>query len=142
MLDKSKTRPIFITALSIFFSFGGVVSFLSFISLLFPGSPLEPMWRLNPRAHEGFTDLGLWAIVLMFVVCAACVLAAVGLWRGTRWGYWLAVVLLAVNLLGDIANVVLGIEPKAAVGIPIVVVVLAFLMSKGARHFFTSSADA
>ncbi len=100
------------------------------------------MWRLNPRAHEEFTDLGLWAIVLMLVVCVACVLAAVGLWRGTRWGYWLAVVLLAGNLLGDIANVVSGTEPKAAVGIPIVVVVLAFLMRKRARQFFTSSADA
>lgn len=135
---KSKTRPKGITALSLFFFFGTCASFLSFVSLLFPGSFLEPMWRLNPRAHEGFSRIGLWAVVLMFTVCVACTLAAVGLWRGARWGYWLAVALLTINMLGDIANVVLGTEPRAAVGIPITIAILAFLMSKRVRPFFAS----
>jgi hypothetical protein len=135
-MPETETRPLGITALSIFFMFGAAVSFVSFISLLFPGSFLQPMWRLNPRALEGFTSMGRWAILLMCIVCVACALAAVGLWRGARWGYWLAVILLAINLLGDIVNVVLGTEPRAAVGIPIVVAILALLMSKRAKRFF------
>ena len=138
-MTRSEKRPIGITALSVFFLFGALASFLSFVSLLFPGSFLEPMWRLNPRAREGFTNIGAWAIVLMCVVCIACALAAAGLWRGTRWGYWLAVALLAVNLLGDIVNVVLGTEPRAAVGIPIVIVILVFLMGKRVKQFFVTS---
>jgi hypothetical protein len=138
-VTDSETRPIGVTALSIFFLFGAAASFLSFVSLLFPGSFLEPMWQLNPRARENFTSMGMWAIVLMSAVCVACVSAAVGLWRGTRWGYWLAVALLAINLLGDIANVVLGTEPKAAIGIPIVLAILAFLMSRRVRRFFLRS---
>ena len=136
MMTKAETRPFGITALSIFFLFGAIVSFVSFISLLFPGSFLESMWRLNPRAHEGFTSIGGWAIALMGAVCVACASAAVGLWRATRWGYWTAVILLSVNLLGDIANVVFGTEPRTAVGIPILIAILAFLRSKQARHFF------
>ena len=140
MLTKSETRPIGITALSMFFLFGAAASFVSSISLFFPGSFLERMWRLNPRARAGFADMGVWAIVLMCAVCVACASAAVGLWRGKRWGYWLAVALLAINLLGDIVNVLLGTEPRAVFGIPIVVAIFAFLMSGQVRRFFISSA--
>lgn len=135
-MTKSETRPLGVIALSVFFLFGAAASFISSVSLLFPGSFLEPMWRANPRAREAFAGMGAWAIVLMFVVCMACASAAVGLWRGRRWGYWLAVVLFVINLLGDIANVALGTEPRAAVGIPIVAVILAFLLNRRARRFF------
>ena len=138
---KSKTRPIGINALSIFFVFGAVMSFTAFVSLLFPGSFLEPMWRLNPRAREGFTSIGAWAVVLMCAVCLACALAATGLWRGARWGYLLAVALLLINLLGDIANVVTGTEPGALIGIPVVLAIIAFLISRRVRVFFASHAD-
>lgn len=136
MQVESETHPLGITALSIFFLFGVAMSFNSSVSLLFPGSFLEPMWRLNPRAREGFAGIGVWVVVLMCAVCVACASASVGLWRGARWGYWAAVVLLCINLLGDIANVLLGTEPRAAVGIPIVLAILAYMMSKRARRFF------
>jgi uncharacterized membrane protein (DUF2068 family) len=97
------------------------------------------LWKINPRARENFITLGIWAIVLMFVVCIACASAALGLWRGSWWGYWLAVVLLTINLLGDIANVILGTEPRAAVGIPIVILILALLMSGRGKRFFATS---
>ncbi|MGB9179409.1 MAG: hypothetical protein WCB68_09195 [Pyrinomonadaceae bacterium] len=136
MKTKSETRPKGITALSIFFLFGATMSFIASVSLLFPGSFLEPIWRLNPRAREGFTVMGVWAGVLMLTVCVACASAAMGLWRGARWGYWLAWIILAINMLGDIANVLLGTEPRAAIGIPIVIAILVYLMSKRVRRFF------
>ena len=136
MLAKPEIRPAGITALSIFFLFGTAASFLSSVSLFFPGSFLEPMWRLNPRARAGFADMGGWAVILMCTVSIACVSAAVGLWRGTRWGYWVAATMLVINLLGDLVNVILGTEPRAAVGIPIVLAILAFLVSKRVQRFF------
>jgi uncharacterized membrane protein (DUF2068 family) len=116
------------------------MSFIAFVSLLFPGSFLEPMWRINPRAREGFASIGVWAVVLMCSVSVACLSASVGLWCGARWGYRLAVSLLCINLLGDIANAVLGSEPRAAVGIPIVLAILAFMMSRKVRRFFARPA--
>lgn len=112
------------------------MSFISAVSLLFPGSLLEPMWRLNPRAHEAFTSIGIWAVVLMCAVCAACASAALGLWRGARWGYRVAIILLAINLLGDLVNALTGTEPRALAGVPIVVALLLYLMSRRVRHFF------
>ena len=139
---ESETRPGGISALSAFFAAGAVISFTSGVALLFPGSLLEPMWRLNPRAREAFAGMGAWAIVLMFAVCLACAASALGLWRGTRWGHRLAIGLLTINLLGDVANVLWGTEPRAAVGVPVVVAILAFLMSRRVKAFFAGRARA
>ena len=140
-MTNSETRPVGITLLSIFFSFGALVSFTVFVSLLFPRSFLEQMWRLNPRAREAFTSVGAWAVVLMGAVCVSCALAALGLWRGARWGYRLALALLVINMLGDIANVILGTEPGAVAGVPIVVAILTYLMSRRVRRFFRREAS-
>lgn len=135
-MTNSETRPAGITALSVFFSLGALISFTVFISLLFPGSFLEPIWRLNPRAREAFASVGAWAIVLMCAVCMGCAMAAVGLWRGARWGYWVALALLVINMLGDIINVILGTEPEAVVGVPVVVLILTYMASRRVRRFF------
>jgi len=141
MTTASRVRPVGITALSMFFWAGAFISFIAAVSLLTPGSFLEPLWRLNPRAREGFAEIGGWAILLMGAVAVACAMAAAGVWRGSRWGYWLALILLAVNLIGDIANVFLGTEPRAAVGIPIVIAILVFLLvSRRVRDFFSKTA--
>src|SRR3989442_11579695 len=97
-MTKAEVRPIGITALSLFLLFGAGGSFVSFISLLFPGSFLDPVWRLNPRARAGLGGIGVGAGILVGAVCVGCALAAVGLWRGTRGGYWLGVALLVGDL--------------------------------------------
>ena len=133
-------RPRAITALSIFFVAGATISFIASMSLLLPNSFLEPMWRLNPRAHENLSRLSLWAVLLLSTVSMLCATAAIGLWRGLRWGYWLAVGLILTNLLGNVINVVLGTEPRAIVGVPIAAALLAYLIvSKKVRDFFTKS---
>ena len=65
MFDRSKNRPRGITALSVFFLIGAIISFTATVSLLLPASLIEPMWRLNPRAHTSLARIGVWAIVLL-----------------------------------------------------------------------------
>ena len=129
-------RPGGVTALAVFFAAGACISGAASLALAFPGSALEPMWRLNPRAHAGFGRLGAWAAWLLLAVCVACGLAAAGLWRGRRGGYWLSCGLLAVNLAGDLANALLGTEPRALAGVPIAAGLLAYLASARVRRYF------
>lgn len=130
-------RPPIITALGVFFLLGATISLIAGISLLRPNSFLQPIWQLNPGAHENLSRLSLWAVLLLSTVSLLCAAAAIGLWRGSRWGYWIAVGLLVTNLLGDVINVVLGTEPRAIVGVPIAAALLAYLiMSKKVRQFF------
>ena len=133
-------RPGAITALSIFFVVGATISLIASISLLLPNSYLRPIWRLNPRAYEDLSTLGLWAGLMLFTVSMLCATAATGLWRGSRWGYWLAVGLILTNLLGNVINVALGTEPRAILGVPIATALLAYLIiSKKVRDFFSKS---
>lgn len=131
-------RPLGIAALAMFFAAGALISLASLLSLATPGGPLEPMWRLNPRAREAFRALGPWGLVLMAVVCAACVATAIGLWRRQGWGHRLAIAMFVAQLVGDVVNVSLGIERRAAFGVPIVALLLIYLASPRVRAHFVS----
>lgn len=135
-------RPAGVTALACLFAFGSLVSGLSAISLLAPGGALEPMWRLNPHARESFSRMGAWAPLLLGVVCLACMACAYGFSAGKRWGYRLGVAGLFVNLAGDVVNAVLGIEPRAVVGVPVVALILWYLVSRRVRDFFGLTREA
>jgi hypothetical protein len=131
-------RPWAVTALSFLFGLGAGATLASGMSLLTPGGPLEPMWRVNPGAREAFGRMGLAGPVLMATLSAACASATAGLWRGKPWGYQAAVALLGLNLLTAIANVLTGADPSARIGIPIVAALLAFLTSRHVRSYFRS----
>lgn len=139
MIAQSPKRPLGITALSIFFITGALISFTAGVSLIVPAGLLEPIWRLNPHGHEGLLRIGLWAVALLFSASASCAAAAVGLWRRARWGHIVAIVLIAINLLSDLANAVLGTEPRAIVGVPIALAILFYLMSRRVRNFFAGN---
>jgi len=131
-------RPIGVTALSTFSVAAALIAFTSAVSLLWPGGPLEPMWRLNPPARVAFAGMGPWAIVLLGTVSVAGALSAAGLWQGRQWGRRLAITMLAVNALGDLANAVVGRDPRTLVGVPVVAVIIAYLASRRVSRYFAS----
>jgi hypothetical protein len=136
-MSEFQKRPRGISALSIFFLAGALISLTASASLLFPGSFIEPMWRINPRAHQHLSELRPWAAVLLLAVSMSCAMAAIGLWRRARWGHKIAVALIAINLVGDMANTVMGTEPRAIVGVPIALAILFSLLSKKVRDYFS-----
>jgi hypothetical protein len=134
--NEARRLPAGVIALSGFFLFGTAMSFLTCIALLFPGSRLEPVWRLNPQAHEAFLQMGPWAIGLMAIVCLACAFSARGLWIRARWGHRLALGVLAVNLIGDAMNAILRGDLRTLIGLPIGGVLIAYLLSARVKSLF------
>jgi hypothetical protein len=122
-----------VIVLSFFFVFGATMSGLTFLMLLLSGSALDVLWRLNPRAHEGLSVMGWPALLLMGTVSLACITAAIGLWRCTRWGLWTALAILALNLLGDSANVLFTGDKRALIGLPIGGVMIWYLIENRRR---------
>jgi hypothetical protein len=121
-------RPGGVTTLSLFFAFGATMAFLAAVMLSFPGSILEPIWRLNPHAREAFAHMGWWAVLLMATVGAACAAAAVSLLQCMRWGYWAALAVLGVNLVGDAANALLSHDWRTLIGLPIGAAMILYLV--------------
>jgi hypothetical protein len=115
----------------IFFAAGALVCLVTMLTLAFPGSFLESIWRLKPEARVQFQEIGSAAsIALMATVGMACGLAAVGLARRTEWGRRLAIGILAANLVGDLLNALLRHDPKTLIGLPIGAVMIWYLVRK------------
>jgi hypothetical protein len=130
-----RRRPPGVTFLAVFFIFGALMSFLAAVMLLFPHSILEPIWRLNPNAREGLVMLGPWAVLLMSLVCGVCTIAAAGLWRVTRWGYWTVLSMLTTNIIGDTIKASFCRDFPTILGLPIGGAMIAYLILR--RRMFT-----
>ena len=119
-------RPPGINALGLFFLFGAAMSGLAAVMLMFPGTVLEPLWRLNPRAHEGFAAMGLWAVFLMLVVSGACATAVLGLRRCN----WMALAILSINIGGDATHAMITHDWRVLIGLPIGGAMVVYLLTK------------
>ena len=82
----TKRVPLGLRLLTIFFGFGALMCALMIVLLLFPGTTLDAAWRLNPQAQRSFQSLGTLSILLTAMVGSSCGAAAIGLFRGARWG--------------------------------------------------------
>jgi hypothetical protein len=116
-----------------FFAFGAIMCALTAILLLFPGSALDWLWRLNPDALLAFQSLGYWSLVLMGTVGTACFFAAIGLWRAKPWGTWLALIILTINMLGDLTNVFVRHDYRGLIGVPVAGAMIFLLLTCGCR---------
>jgi hypothetical protein len=106
--------------LIIFFGAGALFCLVTILALAFPGTFLESIWRLKSEARVQFFQIGrATSIALMFAVGIACALSAIGLARNVEWGRWLAIGVLAVNLIGDSLNALFRHDPKTLIGLPI-----------------------
>ena len=116
-----------------FFAFGATMCTLTIVLLLFPGTALDSLWRLNPEAHLAFQSFGKWSVVLMLVIGTGCAFAAIGLWQGTLWGRRLAVIILSLNILGDLVNGFVRHDYRALIGLPVAGAMIFFLLACGRR---------
>jgi hypothetical protein len=125
--EPAAKRPAGIALLSFFFVFGALASGLAAFMLLLPGTPLDGLWHLNPHARDIFAAMGLWAVFLMSMVCVACAGAALGLWQCQPWGYWTAISILGINVLGDTFNAFFLREWRTLIGLPIAGLMILYL---------------
>lgn len=129
-------RPRGVTALSLLFFAGAVMAALAAVSIADPDGPLESLWEMKPAAQETMLRIPVVAIAVLSIVFVACGAAAIGSWRGARWGYRIAAALLAVNFVGDLLNATIGREPRAWIGVPITGLLLFYLSRPEVRRFF------
>jgi len=124
----SQRAPLGIKLFAAFFVFGAAMCSLTILMLLFPGGPLDSLWRLNPDAHAAFQQLGKLSIFPMLIVGGACLSAAIGLAKQTRWGIPLAIAILTVNLVGDTLNAFVRHDLRTLIGLPIGGAMVAYLL--------------
>jgi vacuolar-type H+-ATPase subunit I/STV1 len=135
LADRPKT-PGF-TAVGIFLFFGAVMSSLAATTLLWRGSALDVLWDLNPTAYKKLAPLGGTVGILFLLLGAALATAGIGWFQRRLWGWRLAVLIIATQVLGDVVNCVTGDLLRGGTGVIIAGALLLFLLHRKVRATFT-----
>lgn len=84
-------------AVGIFLLFGAITASLAGTTLLWRGTPLDRMWILNVPAHNQLTPLGRAIGIPFLLLGVALFTAGVGWIKHRRWGWNLAVAIIAIQ---------------------------------------------
>ena len=135
-----KKRPLGVTLLVAFFGFGVTMCMLTAFLLTFPGTLLDITWRLKPTARADLIQMGYLVPSVMIVIGVACAAAAIGLARGWEWGRRVAVCVLVINMAGDTANAFIRNDFRTLIGLPVAIVMIAYLLSGPVRNWVARKA--
>ena len=133
---EEQKRPTAWLAIGVFLVWGAVMASIAGITLVFPGTFLDPMWALNPAGHAGLLALGRAVGSLFFVLTLALAAAGIGWLRRRYWGWLLAVLLIGGNALGDVIRFACGDFIKGAVGAILAGALLVYITRPKVRTFF------
>jgi hypothetical protein len=131
-----KKTPTGLDAIGMFLFFGAVMASYAATTLLWRGTPLDRLWALNPKAYEQLAPMGAKVGILFLLLSAALAAAGIGWFRRRLWGWRLAVILIATQVLGDIVNCFKGDLLRGGIGIVIAGALLLYLLRRGIRAAF------
>ena len=126
----NRNRPVDLTALSLFFAFGGFMCVVAAIMIYLAGG-LHSFWMLVPA----IATLGTQAVSWLALVSIACFCVAVGLWRSSHWGFLGASMLLVVALIAHFWRAVATADWGRLVIIVTIGVLVGLYLRSRAGHF-------
>jgi hypothetical protein len=124
------------TALGIFFFFGAVMASLAATTLLWRGTAVDRIWDLYPMAYKQLAPLGRAVGILFLLLGAALAATGIGWLRRRLWGWRLAVVIIATQVLGDVINCIRGDFLRGGTGVIIAGALLLILLQSKVRAAF------
>jgi hypothetical protein len=137
-----RVARIVVLVVAVFCLCASVFSLIVVVTLLWPRSALSVIWRAKPGALEQFLALGPLAVILMLLLAAAAAIIGIGLFRRRRWARWLAVILLAGNVVPDVGRAIL-VDPTIFIPIvPVAAVVVYLALPVVGRTFRARSVTA
>jgi hypothetical protein len=131
-----RSKPPGFTAIGVFLFFGAVMASLAATTLLWRGTALDRAWDLNPIAYKQLVPLGGKVGILFVLLGAALTVAGLGWFRRRLWGWRLAVIIIAAQVLGDVFNCVTGDLVRGGAGVIIAGALLLFLLQPRTRAAF------
>ena len=126
------------TAVGVFLFFGSVMASLAGATLIWRGTFLDHMWILNAPAYRQLAPFGERVGVPFLLLSAALAAAGVGWFGRHLWGWRLAVVIIATQVLGDLVSIFMGHFIRGAAGVAIASALLLYLLRPVVRGAFVA----
>jgi hypothetical protein len=124
--------------MGVFLFFGALMALLAGTTLIWQGTWLDHIWVLNPRAHGQLATSGKTVGLSFLLLSAALAVAGVGRFGRRLWGWRLAVVIIATQVLGDLIIIFMGHFVRGAVGVTIASALLLYLLRPRVRSAFVA----
>src|SRR5262249_38973993 len=122
-LTIGKQPPLVTRVISVMAFASTIIALVAGLSLLWPGTILDILWKLNPTAQTEFLLGGRLVGLLLLCLGAVTTVTGVGLVKGKGWAWWLAFLLLvavgAINLTRLLAG-----DPGEVIGTPLTLALL------------------
>lgn len=134
----AKTSPRGLTCLGFFLIFGALMGSLAGTTLVWRGTTLDRVWVLNPRAYIRLAPFGTVVGIAFFLLSLTLAVAAFGWFKRRLWGWWLTVVIIATQVLGDLVNLFLGRDVEGWIGVAIAGGLLFYLLRQEVRAAFVN----
>lgn len=130
-----------LTAMGCFLLFGAVTASVAGATLVWPGTSIDRIWELNPRAYRELAPFGRAVGIPFLLLGATLGIACVGWFQRRVWGWWLAVVVIGTQVLGDLVNIFMGRVLEGVVGVAIAGAVFFYLVRPKVRAAFGTRAN-
>jgi len=134
----SSFPPRGMTAIGIFLLFGSATALLAGISLVRPGTTLDHLWALNPHAYKQLAPLGRTVGPLFLLLSALLGIAGTGWLRRRKWGWQLAVTIIAIQIVGDVVSALRGQVVPGSVGVVVAGALLLYMTRPYVRSVFVT----
>jgi hypothetical protein len=105
-------------------------------TLIWPGSALDRIWNLSPRAYEELAPFGRVVGIPFLLLAATLAVASLGWFKRRRWGWRATVAIIATQVLGDLVNIYRGDLLRGGIGFLIAGALLFYLLQPQLRSAF------
>ena len=135
-----KTRPTGVAVLSILGVLGAILAFIAAVVLGVMSTVLsdliQPMIEqyggaVIPNVGEFLAAVAMAIAVVLAIIGIVTLLTSWGLWTGKSWARWLAIILMAIGIIGGIISLPAGIITIVICGL-----IMYYLFMPSVREFF------
>ncbi len=125
-----------------YFVFGGFLLFAAVmatyagITLSFPGTFLDALWKINPTAYQALSGLGQPIGAAFFALGIVALVIAYGWFTRRKWAWWMAVIGIAINMLADLTRLFSGEILVSLFSIFAAGLFVVYLMRPSVRQYF------
>jgi hypothetical protein len=123
-------------AIGYFLFFGAGMASLAGMSLVWRGTFLDHLWMLNARAYRQLAPFGNAVGIAFLLLGATLAIAGAGWFRRRFWGWSLAVIIIAVQVVGNLVSAIRGDYLRSSVGSILAGALLYFLFRPQVRTVF------